>query len=129
VKAGDRTWWITEINGEVQVTEISNILFPRKNGFWVGGTKRIQEGEVLEQYVWAAALGEDSKNAQPDLSNTCQSERDVRDILFVGSNYLAVREFTSATCAHYDEGTAYYVTTPEDPNLLDTAESSGLNIS
>lgn len=130
VKPGDRTWWIAEVNGEVQVSQIPNILFPRKDGFWVAGTKEVQEGESFERYVWAAPLGEHAKSTQPNLPNSaCHDETNARDILFVGSNFLAIREFGSAQCANYGEGTVYYVTTPENPNWLYKSENFGLQIS
>jgi hypothetical protein len=130
VKTGDRTWWIAEVNGGVRVTEIPNILFPRKDGFWVAGTKQIQQGDAFERYIWTAPLGEHARTAEPDVSDPpAQDYHDAREILFVGSDYLAVGEFTSGTGAHYDEGTGYYVTRPENPNLLDDAVNSGLNVS
>lgn len=130
VKPGDRTWWVAEVNGDIQVTEISNILFPRKDGFWIAGTKEIQEGESFERFVWTAPFGEPPKSAQPNFSNSaCRGETNARDILFVGSSYFAIREFGSASCAAYYEGTVYYVTTPENPNFLDTERDVGLKIS
>ena len=130
VKAGDRTWWIAEIGGQIQIREIPNILFPRKEGFWTAGTQEIQDDKSFERYVWTAPLGKPSESAKPDLSKpACSSQVNARDILFIGTKYIAIREFASGLCAHYDEGTAYYVSSPENPNWLDTSNNFGLKIS
>lgn len=130
VKPGDRTWWIAEIGGQIQVREIPNILFPRKDGFWTAGTEEIQDDRSFERYVWTAPLGRPSKSAKPDLSNpVCSSQTTARDILFIGTDYIAIREFGSALCAHYDESTVYYVRSLENPNALDASENPGLKIS
>jgi hypothetical protein len=130
VKPGDRTWWIAEIGGQIQIREIPNILFPRKERFWTAGTREIQDDKSFERYVWTAPLGKPSESAKPDLSNPpCSSQANARDILFIGTDYIAIREFGSGICAHYDEGTVYYVSTPENPNWLDTSDNFGLKIS
>jgi hypothetical protein len=130
VKAGDRTWWVAEVDGTVRVVEIRNILFPRKNGFWLAGTNESQDGESFQRYVWTAPLGEQPRSVQPDLSNSsCHDQTNARDLLFVGSSYLAIREFESAACGNYGEGTTYYVTTPENPSPMDTAEDFGVKVS
>lgn len=125
VKAGDRTWWIVEVDGKIQVREIPNILFPRKEGFWTAGTKEIQDDKSFERYVWTAPLGKTSKSAEPDLSypKGCSDQTTARDMLFIGTDYVAIREFGMATCVNYGESTAFYVTTPEDPNRLDHSEN------
>lgn len=100
VKPGDCTWWIAEIGGQIQIREIPNILFPRKEGFWTAGTQEIQDDKSFERYVWSAPLGKPSENAKPDLSNPgCSSQANARDILFVGTDYVAIREFGSALWA------------------------------
>ena len=124
VKAGDRTWWIAEVDGKIQVREIPNILFPRKEGFWTAGTKEIHDDESFERYVWTAPLGKTSKSDEPELSNPdCSDKTTTRDMLFIGTDYVAIREFEMATCGNYGEFTAFYVATPEDPNRLDHSEN------
>jgi len=100
VKPGDRTWWIAEIGGPIQIREIPNILFPRKEGFWTvwtAGTQEIQDDKSFERYVWSAPLGKPSESAKPDLSNPgCSSQANARDILFVGTDYVGIREYESS---------------------------------
>lgn len=130
VKAGDRTWWVAEIDGAVRVVEIKNILFPRKSGFWFAGTKESQDGRSFQRYVWTAPLGEQPRSSQPHLStSSCDGGTDARDLLFVGSSYVSIKEFESGACATYEEDTTYYVTTPENPSPTDTGEDFGLKIS
>lgn len=130
VKPGDRTWWIAEIDGKIQLREMPNILFPRKEGFWTAGTKEIKDDKSFERYVWTAPLGKPSKSAEPELSNpACSEQATARDILFIGTDYIAIREFGSALCAHYGESTAFYLTTPENPNWLNHGEDFRQKIS
>jgi hypothetical protein len=118
VKPSDRTWWIAEIGEQIQIREIPNILFPRKDGFWTAGTKEKQDNRSFERYVWTAPLGKPSASDEPDLSNPgCSTQATAQDILFVGTSNISIREFESATCAHYDEGVTYYVSTPDNPNV------------
>jgi hypothetical protein len=129
VKVGDRTWWIAEVDGKIQVRKILNILFPLKEGFWTAGTKEIRDDKPFEQYIWTAPLGKPSNGSKPDLSNPdCHEQATGRDMLFIGTDYVAIREYGSALCAHYDESTVFYVTMPESPNWLDHSENFGQNI-
>ncbi len=116
-QSGDRTWWIAEIGDEIQIREISNLLIPRKDGFWIAGTKEIKRQCYFETYIWTAPLGTPPKNYNPNISDTdCHHDQTTRDFLFVGTNQLAVQQFQSGTGAVYGESTEYYVSTLEHPN-------------
>jgi hypothetical protein len=130
VKAEDRTWWVAEVGGSVRIVEIQNILFPRKNGFWFAGTNENKSERSFQRYVWAGPLGEQPRTLHPSLPNSsCQDQTNAQDLLFVGSTYLAMKEFESATCATYDEHTAFHVTTLENPGQVDAAGEFGLMVS
>ncbi|MGC1415285.1 MAG: hypothetical protein WA817_08390 [Candidatus Acidiferrum sp.] len=118
VEATQRTWWIAEADGAIQVREVSGLLVPRKSGFWKAGTKSVEH----ERYIWAAPLGTEPPN-RPAIEPACQDEQTNREFLFIGNDYIAVKEFGSATCAHYDESTRFYVVTLERPNPSEPDEN------
>jgi hypothetical protein len=128
-QSGDRTWWIAEIGAEIQIREIPNLLIPRKDGFWVGGTKEIKRRCYFESYIWTAPRGTPPKSYDPGISDAdCHDERTMRDFLFVGTNQIAVQQFQSGTGAVYDEGTQFYVSTIEHPNW-NSSENKTVQIS
>ncbi len=126
-QSGDRTWWIAQIGAEIQIREIPNLLIPRKDGFWIAGTKEIKKQCYFESYIWTAPLGTSPKSYTPDISD-CHDEEIKRDILFVGNNQLAVEEFQSSTGASYGESTQYYVSTLEHLNW-NSSENKTVQIS
>jgi hypothetical protein len=121
----ERTWWIAEIGGEIQIREIPNLLIPRKDGFWVAGTKQIEE---QCSYIWTAPLGTLPKNYDPNTSDSgCHDEQLARDILFVGTNHLAIGESQGGLAIVYD-GARYYVSTIEQPNR-NSSENKSIQVS
>jgi hypothetical protein len=128
-QSGDRTWWIAELGDDIQVREIPNLVIPRKDGFWVAGTKQVKEQCYFESYIWTVPLGTPPKNYAPDTSGSgCHDEQITRDILFVGNNQLAVQQFQSGIGAVYGESTQYYVSTLEHPNW-NSSENKTVQIS
>jgi hypothetical protein len=115
--SGDRTWWIAELGGEIQVRELPNLLIPRKDGFWMAGTKYVKAQCYFESYIWVAPLGTPPKSHHPGNSQIgCHDERTTRDLLFLGTNHLAVQQFESAMGAAYGESAQFYVSNLEHPN-------------
>ena len=128
-QSGDRTWWIAELGDDIQVREIPNLVIPRKNGFWIAGTKQVKGQCYFESYIWTVPLGTPLKNYAPDTSDSgCHDEQITRDILFVGNNRLAVQQFQSGIGAVYGESTQYYVSTLEHPNW-NSSENKTVQIS
>jgi hypothetical protein len=128
-QSGDRTWWIAQIGAGIQIREIPNLLIPRKDNFWVAGTKEIKRQCHFESYIWTAPLGTLPKSYDPNVSDTdCHDEQTTRDFLFVGTNQLAVQQFQSGIGAVYGESTQYYVATLEHPNW-NSSENKTVQIS
>jgi hypothetical protein len=132
LEAGERTLWIAEINGQIQVRKVENLLVPRPDGFWLMGTKEVRSGENFERYIWAAPLGHKPAphKLNPDWANNDESvhyEQTMRDLLFVGDNYLSVKLFGAGMGGNYGEGTQYYVSVL--PHLNTSFPTEGLSIS
>jgi hypothetical protein len=128
----ERTWWIAEIGGEIQVSDIRNLLVPRKDGFWMLGTKMIKKNEE-DQYdicIWSAPIRKTPRGYEPDSSTAgCRDETTTPDILFVERDLVAVAASWSSFGGHYDEGTNYYVLTLERPNPSENPDGNTLEIS
>jgi hypothetical protein len=128
-QSGDRTWWIAQTSSEIQIHEIPGLLIPRKDGFWIAGTKEIKRQCYFESYIWTTPLGIPPKAFTPDTSDPdCHDQQIKRDILFIGNNQLAVQEFQSSIGAVYGESTQYYVSTLERPNW-NSSENKNVQIS
>jgi hypothetical protein len=122
LEPGERTLWIAQTGAEIQVREIPNLLVPRTDGFWHMGTKEVRKGENLERYIWTAPLGQkptphETNPHWTESSESVQSEQTVRDLLFVGDKYLAVKLFEADMGGNYGESTTYYVSNFQKPNL------------
>lgn len=100
---GQRPCWIAEIGREMQIREIPNLLVPRKDGFWGVGTEVVSNNGNFERYIWAAPNGKKGSH-KPEITPAGEGHVTSRDLLFVGNDYVAVKESRSATCVRYKEG-------------------------
>jgi hypothetical protein len=100
-----KTLWVTDEQGKISISgEGSDLLVPRKDGFWrVGVTKKVA-GDCEEDFVWGAPVSEKpfiGDIEKEDVEN-CEMVS-TSTILFVGNELISIEHSTSGYC----EGAAH----------------------
>ena len=100
-----RTLWIFSDNGDsMSITEISNILVPRANGFWKVQVNRQRAGNWVEDVILSAPFDRNPEMPSLDtlLTNHCEGNKRIA-LIFVWTDFLSFEGSSDGYC----EGAAH----------------------
>ncbi len=95
-----RTLLLTKTDSSIALAgDVPELLIPRGNGFWRGGTKRSVYNSWVEDFIWSAPEGMPRNFAgiQSFNGEYCEGHR-VYDIQFISARHIAYEQRSSGYC-------------------------------
>ncbi|MBF8981910.1 hypothetical protein IZY60_00010 [Lutibacter sp. B2] len=86
-----RTIWISSKNRQIhKVLKASNLIVPRKSGFWMIGTKREKQDGFIQDQLFAKSMKQDLIQETENQEKTYGKLNYRNKILFAGNDYIGV---------------------------------------